>query len=124
MRNCDLNDPQFNILRKNFQYRFFSVVYYPPDTQVKKGSSALAHWEHGEIKTLVPSKICWIHGKSVKIDEITKELRRNVTLEKFQRKSVAILLQFCCNCKYANCIFICRLHFHSPIPLWEIHRIY
>ena len=45
---------------------FFPVVYYPRDTRV---SSALVHWEHGEIKTLVLSKIRWMYGKSVELTE-------------------------------------------------------
>ena len=48
---------------------FFPGVYHPQDVGDEKVSSALAHWEHVEIKTLVPSKICWIHGISMELKE-------------------------------------------------------
>ena len=58
----------------------FSGVYHPQDVRDEKVSLALAHWEHGEMKTLVPSKICGSMANPWKIrgiDGITTELRRN-----------------------------------------------
>ncbi len=57
-----------------------SEVYHPRDIRDEKVNLALAHWEHGEIKTPVPSKIRWIHGKSAE----SKEAR--ITLTKLRRR--------------------------------------
>ncbi len=67
----------------------FSEVYHPQDVRDEKVISALAHWEHGEIKILVPSKIRWIHGTSMESTEsqrnhnvIATECHRDKTLTK------------------------------------------
>ncbi len=37
-----------------FAVEFFSGVYHPQDVRDEKVSLTPVHWEHGEIKTLVP----------------------------------------------------------------------
>ena len=80
---------------------FFFALYHPQDVQDEKVSLALAPWEHGEIKTLGPSKICWIHEKSVELmesqrnrDGIATECHLDKTLTKnlseIRHDSVAI----------------------------------
>ena len=88
----------------NFRDRFLSL-YHTQNVRDEKVSLALAHWERGEIKTLVPSKIHWIMENlwnRRNCDGIATKLRRNVTLTKLWRKirwkSVAIPsipLRFC-----------------------------
>ncbi len=68
-----------------FAVKFFSRVYHPQDVRDEKVSSALEHWEHEEIKTLVQSKIRWIHGKSM-------ECHPDKTLMK---NSISIPPRFC-----------------------------
>ncbi len=50
---------------------FFTALYHPLDARDKKVSSALVHWEHGEMKTMVPLWFRRFH------DGITMEFRRN-----------------------------------------------
>ncbi len=47
-----------NILRTSDEHiavEFFSGVYHPQDVRDEKVGLTLAHWEHGEMKTLVLS---------------------------------------------------------------------
>ena len=81
-------------LGRTFITDFFSAVYYPAETRVEKVSSALAHWEYGEIRILAPSKICWVHGKSVELTESQRNCDRMSPWQNSDEKSLGNLSRF------------------------------
>ena len=50
----------------NFHGGISSGVYQTQDVRDEKVSLTLAHWEHGEMKTLIPLRF---HGKSMELSE-------------------------------------------------------
>ena len=106
---------------------FFSALYHPQDARDEKVSSALVHWEHGEMKTLVPLWFRRFHGNSMESMGITTEFRRNPDgmspwqnsdeksvgnpsrFRQFRRDSVVIPSRFpCSQCARAKLTFSSR----------------